>query len=537
MNTEEIENLMNSISFVTNKELCYCPAFTERKISALNMLLKSNTEIETIYINTYNTTQKITCVKETDEILETLKSNNSTTILKLYSNSVTLNQVIEKLSELIAYNSVISNLDIQHANFSEKLAKSLANGLSKNNSITHLCLFVESIMEPEGIGHILSSLHKSNSITYLNFDYLKIDTKGCQSIADFLCKNDSLKILRLAHSIFNSQDAKIIFKSLLVNYRLEELYFDGNKIDTECANIISKMFFVNSSFRLLSLNYEVLTDFEIEIIFSGLLRSKNKTFSTISLCQNDLTSKSAFCIANCLSSAYCGLSSINFRNNKIESDGFIKLAEAMAKNTKINYFVINSNKIGVDIAKPLGKLISENKSLEKLALTYSPLHAETGINIGIGLKTNRYLQVLNIQYCRLGYESIECISKALKTNTSLEKLFLRRNYIKEMGAKKLADALKINYTLKCIDLSNNKFYTKGALFFAECLKFNRGLHKVLLEYNYIRIEGAKAILNAIKDNPYFNIAKLNLNGNRILKKSHIKLRSILKEFPITIELS
>lgn len=100
----------------------------------------------------------------------------------------------------------------------------------------------------------------------------------------------------------------------------------------------------------------------------------------------------------------------------LEADSAVKLAQALAGNTKIKSIDMSSNPISDEGAKAFATALTSNS-----VLTY-----------------------LNVDNCKLTDEGIVAIAEMVGVNTSLMRLNIQANEMKNAGASALASALKRN---------------------------------------------------------------------------------------------
>eukprot|EP00985_Skeletonema_marinoi_P029982 scaffold29926_cov138-Skeletonema_marinoi.AAC.4 len=215
---------------------------------------------------------------------------------------------------------------------------------------------------------------------------------------------------------------------------------------------------------------------------------------------------------------------LDLRDNNIDDEGLVVLADALKENTTLTTLDLAENEIEKEGAIALADALKVNTTLTTLDLERNEIRwihkkermgDEGAIALADALKENTTLTTLGLKNNEIGNEGAIALADALKVNTTLTTLHLglKHNHIGNEGAIALADALKENTALTTLGLERNEIGKEGAIALADALKKNATLTTLNLERNQIDKEGAIALADALKENT--TLTTLNLDNNDI----------------------
>ena len=146
----------------------------------------------------------------------------------------------------------------------------------------------------------------------------------------------------------------------------------------------------------------------------------------------------------------CTLTVLKLRDCHISSEGAVKLAAALCKNTTLEYLDLSCNSIGehVEGVTAVVKMLVENQTMTKLYLEDCHISSEGAVELTVALCKNSTLKHLNLNHNPIGVEGASSMSDMLQRNTSLEVLWLFENSVREEGVHQLINSLKHNQTLR-----------------------------------------------------------------------------------------
>lgn len=260
-------------------------------------------ELNNNTITSLNLSLDIDCelYNNNEEFLNALKNNNSLTSLEIFDFRYNLNELIDiimnktnlmylkisqcfsyyfginklidinKLNDLIKYNTSIIELDLGNNYFEEDFLNSfgqtlkynstitkinlneckisnidnILEGLENNSTLTSLSLYRNNI---NNIDNIDKYLNNNSSINYLDLGNNKIS--NIDNLCNYLKSNSSLTYLNLSENKINNIEN--LFDAVKSNNTLNYLNLSINKINSSQKNILSHIVF-NFNFTLTNL--------------------------------------------------------------------------------------------------------------------------------------------------------------------------------------------------------------------------------------------------------------------------------------------
>ena len=179
--------------------------------------------------------------------------------------------------------------------------------------------------------------------------------------------------------------------------------------------------------------------------------------------------------------------------------GAIKLAAALAGNTKLQLVDLWHNGVGAAGAKALGAAIAKNTVLKRLYLNENPLGAEGAKGIAAGLAKARGLRHLWLTRTNAGDEGAAALATALAANHVLEALDMWECGISGAGAEAIAVALKGRHDgLRTLELRGNAMGDRGARAFAALLPTNKPLSTLDLLNTGVSAEGRALLREGLR---------------------------------------
>lgn len=201
-----------------------------------------------------------------DELICTLKINQSIRALSLYSNSHPT--IVEKIAQLLENNQSGLRTLYFKRNSHDHLTrqgnfKALARALAKNHTLTSLSLERNAIKE-EDIQEFFIVLNKNITLEKLDLSYNKEEYRKSitttLNLAQALKNNHQLTYLNLFNTSFNIE---ILSEALSENHGLIELNIGNNNINGQVLQSLAKALEKNKTLTDLKLSYNQITDEDI----------------------------------------------------------------------------------------------------------------------------------------------------------------------------------------------------------------------------------------------------------------------------------
>jgi Ran GTPase-activating protein (RanGAP) involved in mRNA processing and transport len=171
-------------------------------------------------------------------------------------------------------------------------------------------------------------------------------------------------------------------------------------------NIIVREAIINKECTGLWLGWNNISSFGAAIIANALV--KNTTLQYLYLSHNHISDEGVQSLVKILTFNNSTLKDLDLGNNDITNNGVQYLAKMLETNKTLNQLNLSSNRIGDQGVTLLSNALtpSNNKTLEKLYLNSNPLITDVSVNyLAEMLQRERKLNTLWVQNCHLSEES------------------------------------------------------------------------------------------------------------------------------------
>lgn len=348
----------------------------------------------------------------------------------------------ETVSQILAHDCNYTHVDLSGNNLGVEGAKSVAQLLRTNDSICVLRL--QSCNLGEGVYHIVDALHKSKTLTALDFSGIcgihrnNVWGKSATALGLMMQTNQVLSSLNVA-SCGLQQAAGALIRSCLNHTALTHLDLSGNQIGDRATAALASFF----------------------------------TMGT------------------------CRLEALHLGHNGLTPDGIVRICRAMGSSsvpaTTIHTLTLSSNMIGVRGCMALAALLARHVSLAHVAINDGRLCFVGADEDGYRIPENS--------------TGVDALMQALVTNESIQSFEMRRGDILTLPDS-TATALAKNKKLTNLDLSENPFGCAGAVIVAEGLRKNSVLQQLTMRSGRIGDRGGRALADAIAVHPALTAVRL-----------------------------
>ena len=281
----------------------------------------------------------------------------------------------------------------------------------------------------------------------LKLDGNQIDRSACGLLAKVVPSMTRLEELWLSLNPIRSGGAVEVIKALCGS-GVKRLWLHNTEIGEPDCEVLCELLKSSHSFQFLIISNNNLSSASVASIITGLSHNSSLTYLVIS--------NSHFSMANVDSLASvlkdhskCTLTELELADCHISSEGAVKLAAALCKNTTLKHLNLSCNPIGEDVEGVTGvaRMLAENKTLTKLKLQECHISSKGAVELAAALCKNSTLKYLYLDHNPIGVEGASSMSDMLQNNTSLEELYLRDDSVGEEGVHQLINSLKHNQTL------------------------------------------------------------------------------------------
>ena len=366
---------------------------------------------------------------------------------------------------------------------------------------------------------------------------------GIIKIAKALRDNSTLKVFDISNNDINIKAANSIADSLANKYKLEQLFLNGNALQTEgiiriinklqstslkvfnisqnnirsiAASSIANLLVKNTELEELLLGDNILQTEGIIKIIKGLRNTTSLKVFDIS--NNDISSKAANDIAYVLSKQV-KLENVNLGRNNLQDD-LIIIVKKLNHYPNLKVLDIHDNNATTEIAHFLAAFLCCQNKLEKLYLGGNDL---VSIEMLQALQRFSGLTALDISWTNVSDKVKEDISCILARNTKLQELNLGGN---KLSFSNIAGNLFHIRSLEYFNVSNSSICDKAADSIADIISNNTGLQELHLSKNSLETEGICIVMKAIKQ--HINTLRvLDISNNHVSEEAVEEIKMAL----------
>ena len=513
---------------------------TEEAAEALLSVITSNNCLENLYLG--NNQLQLGFLK----IAIGLQKMSSLKVLDVNNNAIP-NQLADELASVIRSNTLLEKLWLGDNHLGSSTIV-VANALKDISTLKEINLNGNQNRSKELATEIASIVTNNKALESLLLRNNNLNDDGVIKIAQSLCKHSKLKEFNLRNNNITEEAAEALLSVITSNNCLENLYLGNNQLQLGFLKIaigLQKM----SSLKVLDVNNNAipnqLADELASVIRSNTLLEKLwlgdnhlgsstimvanalkdiSTLKEINLNGNQNRSKELATEIASIVTNNKALESLLLRDNNLNDDGVIKIAQSLCKHSRLKVFNLQSNNITEEAAEALLSVITSNSGLEKLYLGNNQLHLGF-LKIAVGLQKVSSLKVLDLDDNRLPEQIADELAPVIRSNTSLEKLWLGDNHL---GSSTIvvANALKDISTLKEINLNGNQNRSKElATEIASIVTNNKALESLLLRNNNLNDDGVIKIAQSLCK--HSKLKFLNLQNNNITREAADSISSIM----------
>ena len=498
-------------------------------------------------------------------LVDVLSRNTTLEEFSLYecnTNDIWTKQLVEALQVKSAMTSLLLSCNKVTLLKADSIAIALSAVINSNPSLEKVSFKFDNLPS-SACGKIFQALSNIMHLKHFRFCDGQVTTKDAiDQLYQMIANNSSLKVVNLRNNKLRSSGIKIIAKAFKNICYLKLLALNGNQIDEEAADDIASIIANNIGIEKLLLYDNVLKSEGIRKICQVLKNHRNLRVFRIA---HNYVQEAADTIAEVISQNPL-LKIVDIGNNRLLTEGVIKITSQLEKSTNLQKLYLNNNNITCTekVIASLAKVIANNINLKSLHLDNNNFSVADisiiaeAVNKLTGLKeltvnntgftadhvstmitNNLLLEILDIGDNKLKSEGVRNISKALMKLSHLRELGLYGNEITGDAAGDIAGVISRLPVLEKLQLNNNAFGVGGMQTICKSLQHNGTLKLLqldnvgvteevaddiaavihsnpLLEYIYLgnnklHSTGAKVILNSLKNKTRFKALALNNN--------------------------
>ena len=236
--------------------------------------------------------------------------------------------------------------------------------------------------------------HILQDVRELNLSYNRLDGSACDVLAKAVPSMSWLEELWLSDNPIGSGGAVEVIKALSGS-GVKELRLDNSGIGEPDCETLCELLKSTHSLQCLYIQHNNLSSESVASIITGL--SHNSSLTKLDISYSHFSVANVDSLASVLKDhSKCTLTKLVLWECYISSEGAVKLAAVLCKNSTLKHLYLNRNPIGVEGASSMSDMLQHNTSLEDLDLRDDSV-GEEGIHQLINsLKHNQTLRKLEL---------------------------------------------------------------------------------------------------------------------------------------------
>lgn len=289
---------------------------------------------------------------------------------------------------------------------------------------------------------LYQTLRANTFIIGVDLGYNTIGDDGAMILGLLLQETVCLQWLVLSYNDIGSAGGQAIAKGLQVNETLNKLRLNGNKIKNKGGLELAGALQVNTMLEELDL---AETDLEIESILAmATVLNNNSTLKSINLNRPILFTRQEETTVHMakMLKVNVRLREIHLAHYDMRDFGAERLKENLIDNLMLTHLDVRSNNITRDGAKQLAILLKRNTPLELLNLAYNRIEDDGAVALAEALASyNTNLTSLVICSNNIASEGLCSVARAMRSNGSLRAIYIWGNKLEEPACRAFQDLL------------------------------------------------------------------------------------------------
>jgi hypothetical protein len=295
--------------------------------------IKQQNTVEAFKISNYHLPPSPWLGESIIPTIERASRRGKMTVLEL-SNCGLLSGDISALTEFLARNETLSSLNISRNNIeSVDTVKALAKAIKKHPALSKVNLAFCSLGggNCDGLDKILTACKTCHALEIGHADF---SSECVTSVANFLGKKHSLTEFSLKGAIVDSDNKKLLAKSIAKNKSIVKLCLHSNKLQ-----------------------------------LPGIIRNTKKYFKSFSrlthldMSFNSLPAQGAKAMAKLLENENCALATLILSKNNLTTKGVNVLLPALKGNTTLKHLDLSRNWLNDGMADAAVEMLQNNSTL------------------------------------------------------------------------------------------------------------------------------------------------------------------------------
>ena len=461
--------------------------------------------------------------------LHTIESPSPLTTLEMSKVNLNNKRAMEVAKHL---STCIKNLTLTNCNLQFVGLMTIINTLIRNNVCLQLFNLGGNKIENEVASEIAIMLSNSTKIQQLDVSNCHLQTEGAIKIAKALQKFSSLKVYNMSHNSIGDKAADSIAAVLSCNNKLQQFKLNNNNLQTNSTSkIIGALH--RLSLKVFSMGCNKIDSGAAEDV--AVLLSHSTNLQELDLSNSDLQSEGTLKIANALLkisslrvfniekcninneaadiiavvfSCNGKLQQVNLNSCNLQPEGSIKIVKGLQKTVHLRVFNIGSNIVGDEVANDIAAILLHNSQLQQLDLSHGNFQTTSVMKFAKSMWKTSSLRIFRISGNNIGKEAASEVAAVLSHNDNLQQLDLNNCNLQTDGAIMITKALQKISSLQALFIGSNNIDDEAADSIAVAIRHNTKLQQLDLFGNNFQIEGSLAITNALQNTSYLKVFKM-----------------------------
>ena len=236
--------------------------------------------------------------------------------------------------------------------------------------------------------HILQNTRR------LDLDHNELDGSACDLLAKVVTSMSRLEELWLSSNPIGSGGAVKVIKALCGSGVKQLLLYNTGVGEPDCE-ALCELLKSSHSLQYLHIDRNKLSSESVASIITGL--SHNSSLTSLEISNSHFSMANVDSLTSVLKDhSKCALTELFLQDCHISSEGAVKLAAALCKNSTLKHLDLDRNSIGVEGASSMSDMLQHNISLEYLYLDDDSVGEEGVHQLINSLKHNQTLRELRL---------------------------------------------------------------------------------------------------------------------------------------------
>ena len=478
----------------------------------------------------------------------------SSSYSSIYCNFIMKNCKITKitskdLAEFLISQSTLKYFCICYNNFDESAILSISSTLIETSYLQEIVISENSLtsITIDKIIAMFTSFADCSVMVYSQYELQAVNVLSTQIIEllaeqpDLIrlkiinCKQangDLLNIKNVPNAIevfnfYTNRPGSIACFAKAFNYALlKKICINKAIITDDAVNDIVKTLSYNATLTEFDLSHSTLSTKAANRIIGTL--ANMLTLETFSICNCGISDEVANNIAVVLKNNCTTLTTVDFSNNKLNSNASVEIFRALKSSHNLKKFKINGNKISDEVAENITNILYNNPHLVEVDVTLNQFTPMIGRNIVTALKNNTSLKIFNIGNCRVTEEVANEVASIITNNPGLVEVDLSGSHLTSVGTHKIVQALAHTKNLRIFKANKHMITKSTANKVTNMLSHNSELVYLDVSSSLFTFRATK-LIRSLQNKP---LQVLKMSNSKITKAVAHEIGDILKTAPL-----